>query len=86
MPGDFSLARGAAAQMRLVLAQGLLTMPGYFLLFTPATIESLRGLITLLFWVCMSGLAVATIMTIRQFRATGRFLETGHLPSTSRTS
>lgn len=74
-PGDLAVARGAAVQIRQGAAQGLLTMPGYFLLFGPQLVNTSGGLITVLLGVCMLGFAVATIMTIQQFRATGRFLK-----------
>jgi hypothetical protein len=75
VPEELTVARGAAVQLRQGLAQVLLFIPGYLLIFGPQLVNARESLLGLL-WIPTLGLLVAgTITIVWQFHQTARFLE-----------
>jgi hypothetical protein len=75
VPEELTVARGAAVQLRQGLAQGLLLIPGYLLIFVPQLVSARDGFLGVL-WISLLGLLVAVaIVTVWQFHQTTRFLE-----------
>jgi hypothetical protein len=74
VPEELTVARGAAVQIRQSLALALVTMPAYFLIFIPQLVNVGGGL--RLIWILLVGFFIGLfVLTVWQFRQTGRFLE-----------